>query len=1060
MRNRVKIEKALLPLYRFREIGVPSSSLEKFRGVNLEILYVDDEKSKREQTKMFLEKENDDISVETASSVKHGLEKLEKKDYEAIVSDYNMSPKDGLDFLEKVREVGMDLPFIILTGKGKEEVAMKALNLGADRYIQREGDSATLYEFLNQAIISEVEHYHEKKERLLQETYFQDLFESSPEGIVLLDTKDRVIKANEAFEEIFQYDSEDIKGEKINDLIVPAKKLKEANSASKNVLSGDSIIIETQRQKKDGSLVDVSILGYPIELEDEQVGVFGIYRDISERKERERKVKSLYRVLSEMERCDSEEEVYEFVLDSAKEILNFKSSSIMIAEGEFLVTKKAIAKNVEEGNKEPIDEGIRGLTYQNKKSYLVEDLTEWDEADPTDVDFRSAISIPIGEKGVFQALSYEKNYFDDFDLEMAEGLIFHTEQILEKIQNRRRIQKSEEKYRTIFESANDAILIMDDYTIVDCNYKTEEMFEVNREDILNSVPWKFSPEIQPDDKRSEEKVKEMIDKTSEGEPQFLEWTHEKPDGTEFYTEVSLNKYEVDEGEFVMAIVRDITERKETKKELEERNLRIKKLHEKATELEKCESEDDICELVVETSEEILDFEVCGIDFVEEGEFIPIAVSSEIEDGFIRREVEEAGISRKVYQEKQSLLIEDSREVEFSKPVVSDYRASITIPLGDFGIYQALSTEVGKFDEKDMELAEILVKHATEAINRLRFEDALKEKNRKVKRLHDTALQIVRCEEKEEVFELTVEAAKEVLGMYDCTLAVADEDDGEFLIKETYRGEYDEDEKVPIDLGYLGKTYKNKSSYLIENIQDDDTAKPATDKYTSAISVPIGDIGVFQAMSREKGYYDEDDIEMAETLLSHACQVIQRIEGEKELEKSEQKYRSIFENTGTAMLMIDKDKTISLANKKAERLVGYYEGSIIGEKYTKFLVEDDKKRIKRYHRERLKDPDKVPNEYDLQIVKKSGDIKDVHIMVNKIPGTEKVVASLIDITEKKRMKKTKDSLRSLIQDIDKDFEKIETYLQSLEMDDLDEEQKENIESIEEIIEENRNTLEKK
>ncbi len=1024
------------------------------------ILYVDDEKDKREQTRMFLEKENGDFIVDTASSVEHGMEKLKKNGYDIIVSDYDMNPKDGLDFLEKVRGSGRNLPFIMLTGKGREEVAMKALNLGADRYIQRHGDSETLYEFLSRAITQEYEHYNEKKERRLQETYFHNLFESSPEGIVLLDTEDRIIEANEAFEEIFQYDRKTIKGKKINDLIVPEDKLKEANSASKDVLSGNSIMIETERKKKDGSMIDVSILGYPIEFEGEQVGVFGIYRDISERKERERKIKKLYKVLSEMERCDSEEDVYEFVLDSARDILGFESSSVMIAEGEYLVTKNVIAENVEVGDKEPIDEGIRGLTYKNKRSYLIEDITEWGEADPTDVNFRSVISIPIGDEGVFQALSYEKGYFDDFDLEMAEGLIFHTEQILEEIQSRKKIQKSEEKYRTIFESANDAIFIMDDFTFIDCNKKTEKMFEVEKEDILNRAPWEFSPETQPDGERSERKSKEKINKALEGKPQFFEWVHEKPDGSEFYTEVSLNRYQVEGEYYVMAVVRDITERKEAKKELEERNFKIKKLHEKATEFEKCESEDEICELVIETSEEILDFNVCGIDLVEEGEFIPIAVSSEIEDGFIRRKVEEAGISKKVYQDKESLLIKDRREIDFSKPVVSDYRASITIPLGDLGIYQALSTEVGKFDEKDMELAEILVNHATEAINRLRFEEALKKKNRKVKRLHDTAIQMEKCEEEEEVFELTVEAAKEVLGMYDCTLAVADEEMKEFLIKETYRGEYEEDQRVSIDLGYLGKTFKNKSSYLIENILDDDTAEPATDKYISAISVPIGDIGVFQAMSREKGYYDEDDVEMAETLISHTCQVIQRIRGEKELERSEQKYRSIFENTGTAMVMIEKDRTISLANKKAERLAGFYEESVEGRKFTDFVVEEDKERMVKHHRERLVDPESVPTEYDFQLLTKGDDIKDIHILVNRIPGTEKVIASLMDITDRKKIKKSKDKLKNLVRDVDNDFEKIETYLSSLNMEELAEEQRENIEKIEEVIEKNRSLIEKK
>ncbi|MFW6064803.1 MAG: PAS domain S-box protein [Candidatus Natronoplasma sp.] len=1179
----------------------------------MKILYVDDEEDKREQTKTFLEQSNDDFDVDTASSVEQGLEKLEKEDYQIIVSDYDMSPRDGLEFLEEVRESGKDLPFIMLTGKGREEVAMEALNLGADRYIRRHGDSENLYEFLSRVVTQEFEHYEEKRKRRLQETYFQDLFETSPEAIVLLDNEDRIIEANRAFERIFQYDRECIKREKINDLIVPDEKTNEATTASNNVLSGDSIMIETQREKKDGSMIDVSILGYPIEFEDEQVGVFGIYRDISERKERERKIKKLYHTLSKMERCNSEDEVFDFVLKAAKEILDFKSSSIMIAEGDYLVTKKVIAENVDVGDKEPIDEGIRGLTYQNKKYYLVEDLDEWEEAKPTDPDFKSAISIPIGEEGVFQALSYEKGYFDEFDLEMAEGLIFHTVQILEGIKSRKKIQKSEEKYRTIFQCADDAIFVIKDYTFVDCNEKTTEMFDMEREDILTRPPWEFSPKNQLDGKKSEKKAKEKIDKAIKGEPQFFEWVHKKSDGTEFYTEVNLNRYKMDEENYVMAVVRDITERKKTKKELEVRNQKIKKMHDKATEFDKCDSEEEICELVIEASEEILDFNVCGIDFVEGGEFIPIALSSDIEEGFIRRKVEEAGISRKVYQEKESLLIEDRREIDFSKPVVSDYRSSITIPLGDFGIYQTLSTEVGKFNEKDMELAEILVNHAaeaigrlrfqealmernekikslhkkaaefekyqteeeifrhivdtakrilnfevcsldivengefevkatigglqeegtrypiegiagktyrsgesflitdldeeekakpkretyksaisvpvggygvlqvlseekndfdekdlelteilvthgSEAIGRLRFENALIEKNRKIKRIHDTAIEMEKCDTEDEVLELSLEAVEEVLDIYDYTLALMDEEEDEFVIKESFRGEYENGSTLPKDLGYLGKSFKERSSYVIDDILEDDIAEPAIDKYRSAISLPIGNLGVFQTMSTEVGYYDEDDLEMLETLFSHTYQVIKRIEGEEEIRRSKNRYRAIFENTGTATTIIEKDGTISLANKKADRLAGLYEDTVEGEKYEDFVVEEDRERIKRYHKSRLKDPESVSNEYDFQLKTKDGEVKDVHVSLNLIPGSKEVVASFVDITDKKRMKKTKNRLQSLIRKIEDDFERFETYIDSLNLEKIEERDRDNIENIKELVRENLSKLE--
>jgi len=65
---------------------------------------------------------------------------MKSKDYDAIVSDYQMPEMDGIEFLKKVRSSGNPIPFIIFTGRGREEVAIQALSIGADYYLQKGGD--------------------------------------------------------------------------------------------------------------------------------------------------------------------------------------------------------------------------------------------------------------------------------------------------------------------------------------------------------------------------------------------------------------------------------------------------------------------------------------------------------------------------------------------------------------------------------------------------------------------------------------------------------------------------------------------------------------------------------------------------------------------------------------------------------------------------------------------------------------------------------------------------------------------------------------------------------
>ncbi len=125
-----------------------------------------------------------------------------------------------------------------------------------------------------------------KRER----AFFQQLFRSSPAGIVILGNDDRVVDANDAFVDLFGYEVDEIAGRPLNELIVPEKLHAEASELSRSVIRQQTVDRETVRRRKDGTAVDVAILGSPIELATQRIGAFGIYTDITERKNAERKL--------------------------------------------------------------------------------------------------------------------------------------------------------------------------------------------------------------------------------------------------------------------------------------------------------------------------------------------------------------------------------------------------------------------------------------------------------------------------------------------------------------------------------------------------------------------------------------------------------------------------------------------------------------------------------------------------------------------------------------------------------------------------------------------------
>jgi len=130
---------------------------------SIRVLHVDDDPSILEISKQILG-DMGNFEISNASCVDEALKKLETQTFDVVVSDYAMPQKDGLQFLKEIREQKNDIPFILFTGKGREEVAIKALNLGANGYANKQGDPETVYGELSHSIKLTVEHNKAKRD--------------------------------------------------------------------------------------------------------------------------------------------------------------------------------------------------------------------------------------------------------------------------------------------------------------------------------------------------------------------------------------------------------------------------------------------------------------------------------------------------------------------------------------------------------------------------------------------------------------------------------------------------------------------------------------------------------------------------------------------------------------------------------------------------------------------------------------------------------------------------------------------------------------------------------
>ncbi len=415
-------------------------------------------------------------------------------------------------------------------------------------------------------------------EKALQEREEQQrrILDTMMDGLTIINEKGEFLFLNDAFCKMYGYSREEFSTMAVLDLVHPdyhhvfERYVQDIHSTG--YFSG-----ETVESRKDGTLINIEVKGAAIQFGGQEC-FLAIVRDITERKQAEVALKESEQRFRTL--VDNIPGVSYHCVHDEHWTMKFISSEIQALSGypatDFQENAvRSYASIIHPEDRQRIQNTVMQC-LENRKAYTLEYRIIRSDGQ----------ACWVFEKG--------QGLFDmTGSILYLDGVIVD---VTERKQAEKAIQESEEKYRLLFESANDAIFLMEEGRFIDCNQKACEIYGCTRQQLIGQTPIRFSPEYQPDSCESREKVLEKVENAYQGQTQFFEWQHIHYDGTLFDAEVSLNRLELPDKVYLQAMVRDITERKLAEEELREyrENLEEKvkeRTHELAIAKDQAESAD-------------------------------------------------------------------------------------------------------------------------------------------------------------------------------------------------------------------------------------------------------------------------------------------------------------------------------------------------------------------------------------------------------------------------------------------------------------------------------------
>ncbi len=422
-------------------------------------------------------------------------------------------------------------------------------------------ENALLKKRIQELEISEVEL------RRVSEEKFQMLLSESPDPTFSFSPEGHYRYVNKAFADGVGKPVEEIIGKSIWDVFPKEEADKRFAALNQVFRTGEKKVIEVRVPGTDGDRYYITTISPIKDSNGKIISALCSSKDITDRKQVERALK------------ESEAKFAESFLKSP-----IPMSITAMKEGRYIEVNEAFAKVMGLQREELIDNtsiSVGFIAAEQREIFLDEYRQKG---------FVENLELQMHVKGG----ELRCGLFNSAIITIGEEDFFLTQMtdITEAKHAEEALRESETKFRTLFESANDAIFLMDKNIFIECNSKTLEMFGCNKDQIIGQSPYRFSPEFQPDGRRSMEKALEKIEAALNGHAQLFEWKHSRLDGTLFDAEICLNTLDTTGNSCLQAIVRDVTERKRMEDALRENEAMLSSVF-KATPVGLCIMKDRV-----------------------------------------------------------------------------------------------------------------------------------------------------------------------------------------------------------------------------------------------------------------------------------------------------------------------------------------------------------------------------------------------------------------------------------------------------------------------------------